>query len=92
MIDVYIKTRGKWERIETGPFSCITEEQLNEARRRFKEQLDASTSPFDMPRSLPQSVARMILRDIVPSMSDFDTLVLGYAVTSTNIRIQEIAQ
>lgn len=92
MINVYFKKGNRWEIADAGPFFCITAEQLRQARKRYRAELNASPDPMSAAWLLPQQVARSILHDIVPSMNDFDTLVLGYAVTSKNVKIEEMIQ
>lgn len=74
--------------MDQGPFP-ITAEQLEEARRRFKAEYDAATSPFAGVRQSPATTARAILDEVCPTLSSFDNMVLAYAVTIKKVRVVE---
>lgn len=80
-------TPRRYVEIENGPFP-LTLAQLDEARARFKAEFDAA-KPLHGARHAPQTAARSILREVVPSLSDFDALMVGFAVTSARIRTEE---
>lgn len=79
--------RRDWREIENGPFP-ITLEQLTEARTRFAKEL-REAKPLHGANHAPQTTARAILREVAPSLSDFDALMIGFAVTNERIRTRE---
>jgi hypothetical protein len=74
------------EEVANGPFP-ITEAQLAECRRRFRKSEEAKMSILD---NAPQTIARVILEQVVPSLSAFDRICLGFAVVSTEIRTEVV--
>lgn len=76
-----------YESVPNGPFP-ISIEQLNEARRIFRLEFN-STPPMTGIHLAPQSSAREILRQICPTMSDFDALQVGFTVSSMFVRMEE---
>lgn len=84
---IQIKEGRTWREVENGPFP-LTLAQLTEARARFKAEFDAA-KPLHGARHAPQTAARAILREVVPSLSDFDALMVGFAVTSAKIQTEE---
>lgn len=87
-IQVFDQTRKRWTEIPNGPFP-ITTEQLAEARRRYKAEWDACTDPLSGVRMSPQTTARAILRDVVPTLSDFDAGMVGFAVSNDHAMTME---
>ena len=74
-----------WRELENGPFP-ITREQLDEARHRYAAEW-AEAGPFSGPRVAPQTTARAILREVAPHLTDFDAMMLGFAVSNNQIRV-----
>jgi hypothetical protein len=87
-IQVFDQTRRRWTEIPNGPFP-LTTEQLQEARRRYKAEWDACTDPLSGVRMSPQTTARAILHDVVPTLSDFDAGMVGFAVSNDRVEILE---
>ncbi len=79
--------RGPWKEIPNGPFP-ITRAQLEAARTRFAAEYE-KCSPLEGARVAPQTTARAILRDVVPTLKDFDALMLGFAVTNPKMKTEE---
>lgn len=79
--------RPGWRRLDNGPFP-ISREQLDEARRRYREEWDR-TAPLSGVRVAPQTTARAILHDVAPRLSNFDAMMLGFAVSNDRIRTSE---
>ncbi len=90
MLRIYIREKGfGWRELPEGPFP-ITKEQLMEARSRFDEEFRKSPLLAGA-KIAPQTAARDILTQMLPNMSSFDLLVLGFAVTAKqrNLRIED---
>lgn len=77
--------RAKFEEIPNGPFP-ITREQLDEARRRYREEWN-KCKPLEGVRISPQTAARDILQEVVPTLSAFDRGMIGFAVSCDRVRI-----
>jgi hypothetical protein len=86
LIEIAVLERGRYRRVPNGPFA-ITPEQLEAARRRFRLAQDADT--LGGARMAPASTAREILSEVAPALTDFDRMVLAYAVTSQKVRITQ---
>ncbi len=84
---LWIKEGRAWREVENGPFP-ITPAQLDTARARFAAELVAA-KPLHGANHAPQTAARAILREVVPTLSDFDALMIGFAVTSKTIRTEQ---
>ena len=76
------------QRVPNGPFP-ITREQLIEARKRYREEW-ARTPDLTGVKVSPQTTARAILRDIVPTLSDFDAGMIGFAVSADKVRVEDV--
>jgi hypothetical protein len=83
MVEIFVNR----ERIPNGPFP-ITREQLEEARRLYREEW-ARTPDLTGVRVSPQTTARALLRDIVPALSDFDAGMIGFAVSADKVRVED---
>lgn len=80
-------TRPEWREIPNGPFP-LTEEQLMEARRRFQAEL-AVCPDLSGAKISPQTACRAILKEVVPTLSDFDAAMVGFAVSNDKVRVEE---
>lgn len=90
MIRIFVKPpRSQWQEIPNGPFP-ISLEQLTEARRLYKAEWDATTDPLAGVHMSPQTTARDILKQVAPSLSDFDRGMIGFAVSNDRVRIEEL--
>jgi len=88
-ITIYNPSTRRWTLLDNGPFP-ITEDQLGEARRRFQDELAACPDLSGVKMS-PQTTARAILHEVAPLLSDFDAMMLGFAVSTDRIRWTETA-
>lgn len=82
MIEIFVNR----QRVPNGPFP-ITQQQLDEARRRYREEW-AATPDLTGVRVSPQTTARAILREVVPGISDFDAGMIGFAVSADKVRTE----
>lgn len=87
-VTVFDQARRRWIDVPNGPFP-ITPAQLEEARRLYKAEWDATTDPLAGVHMSPQTTARDILKQVAPQLSDFDAVMLGFAVSNDRVRIQE---
>lgn len=85
---IWIKDSGSWAEVPNGPFP-ITQAQLSACRQDFQMELAASM-PLDTAKQVPQTVAREILGVHCPTLSNFDRLMLGFAVTNPKIKVEEV--
>lgn len=86
-VSVFDATRRRWTEVPNGPFP-ITAEQLEEARRRYQAEW-AICPDLSGVKVSPQTTARAILRDVCPTISDFDAGMLGFAVSNCRVRVEE---
>jgi len=84
MIHIFVNR----ERVPNGPFP-ITPAQLVEARRLYREEWNR-TPDLSGVRVSPQTTSRAILRDVVPTLSDFDAGMIGFAVASDNVYVEDM--
>lgn len=87
---IWVREKGfGWQELPEFPFP-ITKEQLFHARAIFADEL-ANSPPLGGANVAPQTAAREILSRVAPQLTDFDRLVIGFAVTTNekNLRIEE---
>lgn len=87
MITIWVSSserKGVTE-LPNGPFP-ITAEQLRAVRAAYQTELARSVDGLDGVRLHPQTVARDLLALMVPSLPEFDRLIVGFAVTAFRVR------
>lgn len=87
---IWIREKGfGWQELPESPFP-LTSEQLAKARAIFADEL-SNSPPLGGANMAPQTAARDILARVAPQLTDFDRLVIGFAVTNNekNLRIEE---
>lgn len=87
MLRIWIKDKREWREIENGPFP-ISQAQLSICRNAFADELKLA-KPLCGANHSPQTAARDILKKECPKLSDFDILMLGFAVTNSKIKVEE---
>ena len=87
-IHVFDRTQRRWVEVPNGPFP-ITREQLAEARRLYQEEWAVCPDLSGVKMS-PQTTARALLRQVAPTLTDFDAVMLGFAVSNDRIRTEEV--
>ena len=88
MTRIFIRNGRTWNEVPNGPFP-ITPAQLEACRASFQAELAAAPA-LGGARMSPQTAARDILRTQVPQLSDFDRMMVGFAVTSHTVRTEEL--
>lgn len=83
---IWVKEGRQWNEVPNGPFP-ITPAHLIEARKRFDIERKAA-KPLHGANHAPQTTARAILHDICPKLSNFDALMIGFAVTSAKVKAE----
>ena len=83
MIDIEVFVNTCWRKIQPGPFP-ITWEQLQRARELAAPRLEKDL--FGGQPQAPQTIAREVLQEVCPHLSNFDVMALGFAVTNQKIR------
>ncbi len=89
LLRIHVFDNRAYRELDNGPFA-IDESKLMEARRRFMAEREKA-GRLEGANIAPQTAARDILKDIAPELSDFDRLMLGFAVTNDRIKIERIA-
>jgi hypothetical protein len=91
MLRVWILEKGRaYRELDAGPFP-IDAETFLAARREVQSRMKADPAAFfgSEPQCNQTAIARPVLHEFAPSLSDFDVMALGYAMTSEYVRIQE---
>jgi hypothetical protein len=87
-LTVFDASTRRWTVVENGPFP-ITQDQLMEARRRYEAEWYACDDLSGVKMS-PQTTARAILHEVAPQLSDFDAMMIGFAVSNPRIRMETV--
>lgn len=87
MMRIWVFDAGmrKWRELENGPFP-VTRDQLMAARKTFVDELKATKNRLEGAWMSPQTAARDILKKQIPTLSDFDALMLGFAVSNDRVK------
>ena len=88
MLRIWTREGRRFVEIPNGPFT-ITKDQLMTARSAFADELAVATA-LTGARVSPQTAARDILMRLAPQVPEFDRLLVGFAVTSKSIRVEEV--
>jgi len=86
-IHVFDQTQRRWTEVPNGPFP-IASADLLEARRLYAAEW-AVCPDLSGVKVSPQTTARALLRQVCPTLSDFDAGMIGFAVSNDRIRIEE---
>jgi hypothetical protein len=80
--------KKKWDKIPNGPFP-ISMETLEAARKILKERIAALPEHQSLPKEaglMKHTLAREILKEAEPRLTDFDRLCLSAAITCEKIK------
>lgn len=84
MLRLWVKEGRAFREVDNGPFP-LTVTQLDAARAWFADEAKRCNL-LSGANHAPQTTARAILKQVAPKLSDFDCLMVGFAVTSKRIK------
>lgn len=87
-IRVFDMRDGSWRTLDNGSFP-ITADELRRARDAYAERAER-LADVDVVNGAPQTVAREVLKKLLPALGAFDLICLGFVVTNPRIEFDNV--